>query len=70
VKELRGSSGDDTGLFLWGEVLAGVGDKLMTTCLEAGSRDNLSVLIVACPASGLAYTPTSLSSTLLSESEA
>ena len=70
VKEMRGSSGNDDGIFLWGEVLARVGDKLLTTCLEAGSRDNMSVLIVAFPASGLAYTPTSLSSTSMSESEA
>ena len=52
------------------KVLARVGDKLLTTCLEAGSRDNMSVLIVVFPASGLAYTPTSLLSTSLSESEA
>ncbi len=47
VKEMRGSSGNDDGIFLRGEVLARVGDKLLTTCLEAGSRDNMSVLIVA-----------------------
>ena len=67
---MRGSSGDDDGVFLWGEVLAQVGDKLLIACPEAGLRDNMSVLTVALPALGLAYTPTSLSSTLLLESEA
>jgi serine/threonine protein phosphatase PrpC len=38
-----------------GEVLASVGDDLLAACLEAGSRDNMSVLIVAFPASGLAH---------------
>ncbi len=70
VEEMRGSSGDDDGIFLRGEVLAWVGDKLLTACLETGSRDNMSVLILVFPVLGLAYTPTSLSSTSLSESEA
>ena len=71
VEERRGSSGDDDdGVFLRGEVLARVGDELLAACLEAGSRDNMSVLIVAFPASGLACTPTPLSSTSLTESEA
>ena len=47
-----------------------MGDKLLTPCLEAGLRDNMSVLIVVFPVSRLAYTPTSLSSTSLMESEA
>jgi hypothetical protein len=38
-----------------GEVLASVGDDLLAICLDAGSRDNMSVLIVAFPASGLAH---------------
>ena len=68
---MRSSSGDDDdGVFLRGEVLAWVGDKLLTACLEARLRDNMSVLIVAFPALGLTYTLTSLSSTSLSESEA
>lgn len=33
-----------------GEVLASVGDDLLAVCLDAGSRDNMSVLIVAFPA--------------------
>ena len=71
VEERRGSSGDDDdGVFLRGEVLARVGDELLAACLEAGSRDNMSVLIVAFPASGLACTPTPLSSTSLTESKA
>ena len=37
------------------EVLASVGDDLLAACLEAGSRDNMSVLIVAFPASGQAH---------------
>ena len=36
-----------------GEVLARVGDDLLKLCLAKGSRDNMSVLIVALPASGL-----------------
>ena len=36
-----------------GEVLARVGDDLLAHCLEKGSRYNMSVLIVAFPASGL-----------------
>mmetsp|Transcript_36886 Transcript_36886/g.77878 ORF Transcript_36886/g.77878 Transcript_36886/m.77878 type:complete len:984 (+) Transcript_36886:161-3112(+) len=36
-----------------GEVLARVGDDLLAECLRKGSRDNMSVLIVALPASGL-----------------
>ena len=70
VEEMRGSSGNNDGVFLRGEVLVQVGDKLLTACLEAGSRDIMSVLIVTFPALGLAYTPTSLSITLLLESEA
>jgi hypothetical protein len=70
VEEIQGSSGVDDGVFLRGEVLARVGDELLTACLEAGSRDNMLVLIVAFPALGLTYTPTSLSSTSLLESEA
>jgi hypothetical protein len=60
VKEIRqGSSNDDKNddKFPWGEVLVWVGDKLLTTCLDTGSRDNMSVLIVAFPASGMAFTP-------------
>ena len=67
---MRGLSGDNDSIFLRGEVLTRVGGELLTTCLEAGLRDNMSVLIVAFPASGLAYTSTSLSSTSLLESEA
>lgn len=37
-----------------GEALASVGDDLLEECLEKGSRDNMSVLIVGLPASGLA----------------
>ncbi len=62
AKERHGLSGNNNGLFLWGEVLPPGGGKLLNACLEAGSRDNMSVLIVAFPASGLAYTPTPLSS--------
>ena len=65
-----GLSGNNNGVFLRGEVLTWVGDKLLTACLELGSRDNMSVLIMVFPASGLAYTPMSLLSTLLLESEA
>ena len=36
-----------------GEALASVGDDLLEECLEKGSRDNMSVLIVGLPASGL-----------------
>lgn len=36
-----------------GEILAQAGDDLLAKCLEKGSRDNMSVLIVALPASGL-----------------
>jgi serine/threonine protein phosphatase PrpC len=36
-----------------GEVLARVGDDLVKSCLAKESRDNMSVLIVALPASGL-----------------
>ena len=36
-----------------GEVLARVGDDLLAECLRKGSRDNMSVMIVALPASGL-----------------
>ena len=36
-----------------GEVLAKVGDDLLATCLDKNSRDNMSVLIVALPASGV-----------------
>jgi hypothetical protein len=70
VKELRQDSSDDNDddKFPWGEVLARVGDKLLTACLDTGLKDNMSVLIVAFPASGLAVvTP---SSALLSESAA
>ncbi|KAL7432084.1 hypothetical protein ACHAXM_002931 [Skeletonema potamos] len=35
------------------DVLASVGDGLLAECLEKGSADNMSVLIVALPASGL-----------------
>jgi len=48
-----------------GEVLARVGDELLAACLNAGSRDNMSVLIVAFPASGLSSAP--LSSASMSE---
>ena len=51
-----------------GEVLAQVGDDLLAECLRKGSRDNMSVLIVALPASGLLSgengTSSSLSRTL------
>ena len=36
-----------------GEVLARVGDDLLAACLDKGSEDNMSVLIVALPASGI-----------------
>ncbi|KAL3771318.1 hypothetical protein ACHAWU_005786 [Discostella pseudostelligera] len=36
-----------------GEVLARVGDDLLELCLDKGSEDNMSALIVAFPASGL-----------------
>ena len=39
-----------------GEVLARVGDDLLAECLRKGSRDNMSVMIVALPASGLTTT--------------
>ncbi|KAL7529532.1 hypothetical protein ACHAXR_004652 [Thalassiosira sp. AJA248-18] len=39
-----------------GEVLARVGDDLLKECLRKGSRDNMSVLIVALPGSGLSTT--------------
>jgi hypothetical protein len=51
-----------------GEVLARVGDKLLTACLDAGSRDDMSVLMMAFPALGLAFVP--LSTTSLLESAA
>ena len=70
AKERHGLSGNNNGLFLWGEVLPPGGGKLLNACLEAGSRDNMSVLIVAFPASGLAYTPTLLPSNSLLESAA
>ena len=44
-----------------GEVLARVGDDLLALCLEKKSRDNMSVLIVAFPASGLNTSEPSLS---------
>jgi serine/threonine protein phosphatase PrpC len=47
-----------------GEVLARVGDELLAACLIAGSRDNMSVLIVAFPGSGLASLPLSKTSML------
>jgi len=37
------------------DVLATVGDGLLTECLEKGSTDNMSVLIIAFPASGLSF---------------
>jgi len=37
------------------DVLASVGDGLLAECLEKGSTDNMSVLIVALPASGLSF---------------
>jgi serine/threonine protein phosphatase PrpC len=36
-------------------VLASVGDSLLDHCLKQGSTDNMSVLIVALPASGLSF---------------
>ena len=70
VEERRDSSDDDDDddEFPRGEVLARVGDELLTACLKAGSRDNMSVLILAFPASGLASMP--LSSASFSESVA
>ncbi len=67
IDQLRRDSSDDNNdeEFPWGEVLAWVGDKLLTACLDAGSRDNMSVLIVAFLASGL--TVTTPLSALLSE---
>lgn len=44
-----------------GEVLARVGDDLLALCLDKKSRDNMSVLIVAFPASGLTTSESSLS---------
>lgn len=38
---------------LKGEVLARVGDDLLAACIDKGSEDNMSVLIVALPASGI-----------------
>ena len=68
-EERRHSSDDDDDEeFPRGEVLARVGEELLTACLKAGSRDNMSVLIVAFQASGMASTP--LSSTSFSESAA
>ncbi len=64
VEKLRQGPRDDEDddKFLQGEVLARVRDKLLTTCLDAGLRDNMSVLIVAFAASGLAaVTPSSAS---------
>jgi serine/threonine protein phosphatase PrpC len=75
IEELRQDSIDDDNndnKFLWGEVLARVGDKLLTMCLDAGSRDNISVLIVAFPALGMAFAPlwtTSLSELVASKKE-
>ena len=39
-----------------GEVLAKVGDDLLAKCLDKNSRDNMSVLIIALPASGIVVT--------------
>ena len=47
-----------------GEVLARVGDELLAACLNAGSRDNMSVLIVAFPGSGLTSRPLAKTSML------
>lgn len=55
MQNLNSSSGCNELLPLHGELLASVGDDLLAACLEAGSRDNMSVLIVAFPASGLAH---------------
>jgi serine/threonine protein phosphatase PrpC len=62
------SDDDDDDEFPRGEVLARVGEELLTACLKAGLRDNMSVLIVAFPASGMASAP--LSSTSFLESAA
>jgi len=51
------------------DVLARVGDDLLDECLEKGSRDNLSVLIVALPASGL-LSSSSVSSSLGADASA
>jgi len=45
-------------------VLAKTGDDLLAHCLAKGSRDNMSVVIVALPASGLAVSSASSSTTL------
>ncbi len=69
-KELRQDLSDDNddNKFPWGEVLAWVGDKLLTVCPDARLRDNMLVLIVAFPALGLAFAP--LLTTSLLESAA
>jgi hypothetical protein len=59
------SDNDDNDEFPWGEVLAWVGDKLLTSMPQRWIEDNMPVLIVAFLASGLAFAP--LLSTLLSE---
>ena len=40
-------------------LLARVGDELLRECLDRGSEDNMSVLIVALPGSGLVPVPSS-----------
>ena len=67
-KRQHSSDDDDDEEFPRGEVLAWVGEELLTACLKAKSRDNMSVLIMAFPASGMASTP--LSSTAFLESAA
>ncbi len=67
VKKLRqdlSNKNNKDNKFPWEEVLVRVGDKLLTACLNAGSRDNMSVLIMAFLASGLAVV-TFLSALLL-----
>ncbi|KAL9188871.1 hypothetical protein ACHAXT_011361 [Thalassiosira profunda] len=61
--------GDEADGAVEGEVLARVGDNLLAECLRKGSRDNMSVLIVALPASGIAGVAQSSSKTSVGQNE-
>ena len=50
-----------------GEVLAKVGDDLLAKCLDKNSRDNMSVLIVALPASGIVPNDTAATPAVVKE---
>ena len=50
-----------------GEVLAKVGDDLLAKCLDKNSRDNMSVLIVALPASGIVTNDTAATHAVVKE---